>query len=986
MVEYGVAVAWMVLSPVALLTCVVAVVVIAHYRPYFHGTDLCLMSLLACLMANVLLLIPIPGVMTLRGIPWSQPLCYCYIWFSVTIRVAEILSVLCMCVHWMTMLRLPSGKQVYGSTKAVKVYVVIMWLLATVIGIMPIIGATDDGYSSKKGTCVFLPHDLGVSFALFFIILNLGSIVLCLICTSDTLVLLRYMRRVAVVKYQAGRFYLPSTSAVAKTGSQTVHARYNELTFSSDLSRLVLAVVIATAAINHLPFTLIEFGQLVENPNTELVQTVVQWLLLMQSLTLPHALWLISKRYRHALIYTWKVYFLRDSAAEEEDPSACTLQSYTRKVRDVDGQTVRVAARVPGRQTAVVTDRGNSNHVANGQAVRANGNVIQGAVNHVQGDNSNDSMLEIQTTDLDDGMVIMTNSSKYVGSHDVTSRQSDSGRNSMRESSPASPSKSLLSTPVRGDDLRRTASSSSRVEWKEQMRRKHLPAIFVNEAFDGDEVPTENKLASPKRTEPRDKRKTGSDVSLYYMSSDYHHDSLTDNMPRLRHQESESEGASNAYGDDDIDNILDTQHTAVADTSMSMDMNEAFDEMLIGVTSDCKGLDELSKESTTDPDHHDSGHASVGNVTVSVVEHHEEPWTPGSDRSITLEPYREERRPPWMDEDDLSPRSALGDNAQQAHLGSPDDSNNVQFGKDIDKGFEEALALNYASGYGPGGLGLCFESIREEPEDTVSEDAVEAAVVADTVFKTQAVVSSGSSSRASSISDRPGLDDSRSDTVPINGIAEPIAEEGSDEELGQYEKNYKGPLTSFGRFYNNSTTENVNGLTPFRTFGYSEDGPPASPHYNANSVDQHVFKNNNDIENHGNQEHLKPVEHIDHNDSFYSEHEPSVARQRFTFSEANGQIGTDDRTYYFDGKDGAWSKSDMPSPKPAIQSLGPWPENEDDLQDFDMSFDSDFSEVSTSNSQPDVSKPQVKGVVTSTLSSHAVNGEPPETEKNTAFF
>ncbi|XP_046579621.1 uncharacterized protein LOC124287179 [Haliotis rubra] len=436
MVEYGVAVAWMVLSPVALLTCVVAVVVIAHYRPFFHGTDLCLMSLLACLMANVLLLIPIPGVMTLRGIPWSQPLCYCYIWVSVTVRVAEILSVLCMCVHWMTMLRLPSGKQVYGSTKAVKVYVVIMWLLAAVIGIMPLIGATDDGYSSKRGTCVFLPHDLGVSFALFFIILNLCSVVLCLICTSDTLVLLRYMRRVAVVKYQAGRFYLPSTSAVAKTGSQTVHARYNELTFSSDLSRLVLAVVIATAAINHLPFTLIEFGQLVEKPNTALVQTVVQWLLLVQSLTLPHAFWLISKRYRHALIYTWKVYFLRDSAAEEEDPSACTLQSYTRKVRDVDGQTVRVASRVPGRQTAVVTDRGNSNHVANGQAVRANGNVIQGAVNHVHGDNSNGGMLETQTTDLDDGMVIMTNSAKYVGSHDVTSRQSDSGRNSMRESSP----------------------------------------------------------------------------------------------------------------------------------------------------------------------------------------------------------------------------------------------------------------------------------------------------------------------------------------------------------------------------------------------------------------------------------------------------------------------------------------------------------------------------------------------------------------------
>ena len=209
---------------------------------------------------------------------------------------------------------------------------------------------------------------------------------------------------------------------------------------------------------------------------------------------------------------------------------------------------------------------------------------------------------EVITTDLDDGMTVITNLASrqvtYIYDHHSHSgaaspvkNQSPEGGGSERNSrassqATTSPSRSSVGTPTRsGADIRR--SCSARKEWKEQMRKKHLPAIFINEAFQSDEmaeVPPQAESELQKL--PDVTRVSRADVTAghhddggggggggrggggrgggkgdddtyfhYYMSSDFHHDYLrSDSLPRL---ESESEGASFQYDDNDIEGILD---------------------------------------------------------------------------------------------------------------------------------------------------------------------------------------------------------------------------------------------------------------------------------------------------------------------------------------------------------------------------------------------------------------------------------------------
>ena len=112
------------------------------------------------------------------------------------------------------------------------------------------------------------------------------------------------------------------------------------------------------------------------------------------------------------------------------------------------------------------------------------------------------------------------------------------------------------------NELARTNSfSSSRKEWKDQMRKKYLPSIFVNKAFDTNEV---NKESVHENIQVQ---ALDSDIKTslhYYMSGDYHHDNLnTDSLPRHRHlaladiERSESEGQNGVYDEFDIRSILD---------------------------------------------------------------------------------------------------------------------------------------------------------------------------------------------------------------------------------------------------------------------------------------------------------------------------------------------------------------------------------------------------------------------------------------------
>ena len=255
MVDYAHALSWMIISPVAVLTDILAIITIAHYYPFFHGTDVMLTSLLSAMTANAVLVLPIPAFLELKGMPWNPSLCIGYTWCFITFRLAQIMSLTGMSVHWSAMLKVSAEKRNYFSTKSLKICTVFIWVVSSIIGLLPLIGAVNEDFNTSK-QCRFLAFNLGVGFAIFFLVFIVACMIVSLICAFDATLLLRQMKQIAKVKYQTGRFYVPDQKAgVPAQGSCSLSERCQRLKFAWDLSRFVLCLVLLTFLGNHFPYT-----------------------------------------------------------------------------------------------------------------------------------------------------------------------------------------------------------------------------------------------------------------------------------------------------------------------------------------------------------------------------------------------------------------------------------------------------------------------------------------------------------------------------------------------------------------------------------------------------------------------------------------------------------------------------------------------------------------------------------------------------------
>ncbi|CAG5128313.1 unnamed protein product, partial [Candidula unifasciata] len=257
---FGVALAWMIISPFAFLTDCFSIFFILHYKPLYHSCDVAFISLCVTMATNAWLLLPIPAVAKLADVYWSQSLCAFYTWLSTTLRCSHILVLLVLNVYWMASLRVSNKSNVFISSKPITVSVCICWFISLVIGLIP---------------------------------------------------------DVALTKYSADRFHLPTISGGIRT-SALIHAKYNELNMTIELCRLVLLFSMASSVLNAVPLLASQFVQLIQEYSRETLETTLLWLLLIEALILPHLLWLLSRRYRHAVMYTWRVFVLRDTSAREE--------------------------------------------------------------------------------------------------------------------------------------------------------------------------------------------------------------------------------------------------------------------------------------------------------------------------------------------------------------------------------------------------------------------------------------------------------------------------------------------------------------------------------------------------------------------------------------------------------------------------------------------------------------------------------------------
>ena len=254
MAEFAHALSWMIISPIAVITDVLAIVIIAHYYPFFHGTDVMLTSLLSAMALNAFIVLPIPSFLGLKGMAWNRSLCLGYVWCFITFRLVQLMSLCGMSIHWSAILKVSAERKNYFSTKYLKLGTVLIWIISAIVGSLPLLGAANADFNTSD-QCKFLPFSLGIGFAVFFLVCIVASMFVSVICAFDATFLIRQMKRVAEVKYQAGRFHVPERSADVPTqGICSVSERYQRLNFAWDLSCFVLLVIVLCFLGNHFPY------------------------------------------------------------------------------------------------------------------------------------------------------------------------------------------------------------------------------------------------------------------------------------------------------------------------------------------------------------------------------------------------------------------------------------------------------------------------------------------------------------------------------------------------------------------------------------------------------------------------------------------------------------------------------------------------------------------------------------------------------------
>ena len=259
-----VSIAWLCLCPLALLTDLLALLVIFHFRPLLHSVDVALASLVVTMATNVVLLLPVPALIRLAGeLRWTKDACTFYNWLASTLRASNILVLMLLNVYWVTALRTftepkpqaYSPKKIFSSSKLMKLAVVIAWVISIIIGLVPVAGETRvfDYYQSDfyGRSCWFLPYNTDIGFSLFFVTLTLASIFIGVISAGDTLLLFRQMRKYAVTKISSAR--RDDLPGVAGSDSRGGHPEHSELSVASELCLLGLCFTLCSAAINALP-------------------------------------------------------------------------------------------------------------------------------------------------------------------------------------------------------------------------------------------------------------------------------------------------------------------------------------------------------------------------------------------------------------------------------------------------------------------------------------------------------------------------------------------------------------------------------------------------------------------------------------------------------------------------------------------------------------------------------------------------------------
>ncbi|XP_064643271.1 uncharacterized protein LOC135497361 [Lineus longissimus] len=330
------AIIWSCFTPIALVSCILALVALSHFRDIYRSLDILLLSFIASLFLQVLLLMPVFLVVIIEAIQWPVILCKFFIWCFVTTRMIAIITLISLSLDGVLMLRVPGRYRVYGivRSRTVQAYVIASWVLACFTGLVPLIGWSKLDFVSNN-VCHFLPYEIGPSFSIFLSVMEFTGIIMAMICLTDAYFCLKHAK--SSYHFSTSQMHQPQSSAVLNSidNSDKKSMILSALDFTKsalDSWAATVTVCVVSYAINHLPFMLISIAGAVAGDvmNHTSVTATILWLLLIEACVLPQFLWLVSVRYRHA--YYHEVIACLCSEKKKDQDEYCKVQLYHKRV------------------------------------------------------------------------------------------------------------------------------------------------------------------------------------------------------------------------------------------------------------------------------------------------------------------------------------------------------------------------------------------------------------------------------------------------------------------------------------------------------------------------------------------------------------------------------------------------------------------------------------------------------------------------------
>ena len=241
---------------VAAFACLVllfTILALSCYGSVYHSCDTFILSFLWAVLLEVVIIFPIQITVILTNTQWTEVLCRFFVWCCITFRMVEIFSLTAMAFDRALLLRANKWRFV-GVGWTAKVIALLLWILAGIIGAAPIMGFSAITLF-HNGACKFMSYELGRRFTLFVVVMEITTFLFCIICLSDVILTIKYLRRHLLLNGSGTRQTIP-TITIETEVTQKKSLRDNlDLSKAFDNCRVILVVMVFCFLVNHLPYS-----------------------------------------------------------------------------------------------------------------------------------------------------------------------------------------------------------------------------------------------------------------------------------------------------------------------------------------------------------------------------------------------------------------------------------------------------------------------------------------------------------------------------------------------------------------------------------------------------------------------------------------------------------------------------------------------------------------------------------------------------------